>query len=557
MPATDWPDQSLNSPDVPEAIAFSLLFAAAAVMTAGYALDLAGLAMWPWVLALEFAGSAALAAVVFRRAIVPPRLSTRLETAVFLAVIIVTAGYLLYLASPSFLPVTIGPDLVHHLQLIHVIQRTHRLAHDPALQPFLGEMMNYTPGSHILAATAADWFRADALRAVQPIAAIFVALKMGLVYLLALRTGVMFRGRAVAAVAAPLLAFVPTVYTLGSSFHFFFFSQVVSETFAIGMLLAAACWARSPRHAVLVAFAACGAGVALSWPVWLGPGIATLLVVLLVTRVSWRERVVAAGIAVAPIAMVVGIHSGLHAAEGRILTASGAVTAPSVAAFGAGFLLCAAAGALLAARVRAALPVVVFLAVTLLQSLALAALVVRAGSNSFYMPFKMMYLAVFPAAVLGGMALMWAAGAVASRRPGLSSALGYAPIVGAALLLVGRVPLSRQAGPIVPAARDAALWVRERTSPECVDYFTTHWLTGYWLHLDVLGNPRMSDRMRAETFEFRDTVGKWIEGRGLPYGIVEDLSGLPRELRPDVTAVHRAGRFVVVRNRRPAPCPAP
>ena len=185
----------------------------------------------------------------------------------------------------------------------------------------------------------------------------------------------------------------------------------------------------------------------------------------------------------------------------------------------------------------------------------LAALAARAGANRFYMAFMMMSLAVFPAAVLGGVALMWIAAVVTSRRSALASAASYAPIVVAVLLLAGRAPLSRQTGPIVPAARDAAVWVRERTSPECVDYFTAHWLTGYWLHLDVLGNPRVSDRMRAETFEFRDTVGKWIEGRGLPYGIVEDLSGLPRELRPDVTPVHRVGRFVVIRNHRPARCP--
>jgi len=289
--------------------------------------------------------------------------------------------------------------------------------------------------------------------------------------------------------------------------------------------------------------------------VWLGPPIATLGVMLLVARVSWRERLVAATIAVLPIVIAVAVHSMRHPAGGRILAASGTVTSPSVAAFGIGFLLCAAAGVLLSVRVRAALPVVIFLAFTLLQSFALAALAVRAGTRSLYMPFKMVYLAVFPAAVLGALALMWVSARLTSRRAALASASAFAPLIVGVLLLVGRVPVTRQVGPIVPSARDAAVWVRARTAPACVDYFTTHWLTGYWLHLDVLGNPRVSDRMRAETFEFRDTIGKWIEGRGLPYGIVEDLSALPHELRPDVTPVYRAGRFVVIRNHRPAPCP--
>ena len=38
----------------------------------------------------------------------------------FIGVTIVVVRLLLWLASPSFLPVTIGPDLVHHLQLIHL-----------------------------------------------------------------------------------------------------------------------------------------------------------------------------------------------------------------------------------------------------------------------------------------------------------------------------------------------------------------------------------------------------------------------------------------------------
>jgi hypothetical protein len=65
--------------------------------------------------------------------------------ALSLVVIASAAGYLFWLASPSLLPVTDGPDVVHHLQLIHLIQRTHRLAHDPALAPYLLEMTSYTP----------------------------------------------------------------------------------------------------------------------------------------------------------------------------------------------------------------------------------------------------------------------------------------------------------------------------------------------------------------------------------------------------------------------------
>lgn len=124
------------------------------------------------------------------------------------------------------------------------------------------------------------------------------------------------------------------------------------------------------------------------------------------------------------------------------------------------------------------------------------------------------------------------------------------PLAVAGLLAAGRVPDVRQKSPITLPAYRAGVWARAPASPECVDYFTAHWLTDYWLHLDVLGNPRDSTRMRVETFEFRDTVGKWLEGRGLGYGIVEDLEALPRKLRPDLTVIQSFPPFTLVRNAR-------
>jgi hypothetical protein len=87
-----------------------------------------------------------------------------------------------------------------------------------------------------------------------------------------------------------------------------------------------------------------------------------------------------------------------------------------------------------------------------------------------------------------------------------------------------------------------------------VDYFSRYWLTGYWLHLDVLGNPRVADRMSHETFELRDAAAKWIEGRGLPFAIVEDLPSIPRDVRVDMVPLYQRDRFVLVRNLRPVVC---
>jgi hypothetical protein len=58
--------------------------------------------------------------------------------------------------------------------------------------------------------------------------------------------------------------------------------------------------------------------------------------------------------------------------------------------------------------------------------------------------------------------------------------------------------------------------------------------------------------MRAETFDFPDSVGKWIRGKGLPYAIVEDLAAIPRDARVDMIPVREFGPAAVVRNKRPA-----
>jgi hypothetical protein len=520
-------------------------------MAAGYLLDLAGLPMHPVALLCVAAAAAALGFRAFHR---PVGSSGCRDLAGFSLVVIAFGGYLLWRASPSLLPVTDGPDLVHHLQLIHLIQRTRRLVHDPALYVYLLEMMNYTPGSHTLAATVAAWLRLDALHVLHPIAALAVAVKAGVAYLIARRV-IAGPHAAWQALAAPLLALSPAVYFQGAFLQFFFFAQVVSETFAIAMLLAVVAWAQTRERRDLALFGVAGAGAFLAWPVWIGPPVVALLCTIALGNGRWRARGIEASLALAPIAAVAAVHFALHAQGAAIIGSSGAVTRPSVAAFGAWFVALAAGGALLAVRESAVRPVVVFLGATLLQASALALLDRAAGSSSFYMPFKMMYLLVLPGAILGAVLLARLSDALAARLPAARAIAIVAPAVLAGLIVGGRVTFARPRSPISPSTHEAGLWARANVPPACVDYFSRHWLTGYWLHLDVLGNPRLTDRMRAETFEFRDTVGKWIEGHGLPYAIVEDLPAVPRDARVDMIPLRRFGSAAVVRNARPGPDP--
>ena len=163
----------------PETVIAAFAAASVAVMAAGYLLDAIGVAMHPAVLGVAAAAGGAAAFAACREASPSPPGSLVL----FAAVVAGAFGYLMWLASPSLLPVTIGPDLVHHLQLIHVIQRTHHLVHGDALAPYLLDMMNYTPGAHIAAAALAGWLRVDALRVLFPLTAAFVAVKAGIIYI--------------------------------------------------------------------------------------------------------------------------------------------------------------------------------------------------------------------------------------------------------------------------------------------------------------------------------------------------------------------------------------
>lgn len=536
---------------LPETLVAAVLMPAALVMAAGYLADAVGIPIHPVWTAVLLVAAAGSALVVFRREPgVAARESAR-DVRASVAVAAVAFGWFLWLASPSLLPVTIAPDVVHHLILTHLVQRTHHLAHDPALAPYLLEMMGYTPGAHILSALAASWLRVDALRLMHPVAALFAALNLGLVYVAALRLQGGRAGARLAALAAPLLALVPAAYTFGAFLHFFFLSQVVSETFALGMLVAAIEWARGSRRA-LVVYAACGVAVFLAWPVWLAPPLVALAVAAVAA--ARRRAFVDAALALAPLAAVAAVHVAAHPGAAAILTSAGTVTPPSIAAFGAGFLVCAAAGGVLAFRRGDLAIVLAFLAGVIAQAGALAWLGGAFRDGSPYMAFKMMYLAVPPAAVLGCDALSRLADWLARRVPRARVAAMVAPSLAAALMLPGRVPVTRQHGAISSAALDAGLWARDHASTACVDYFSSYWLTGYWLHLDVLGNPRLSDRMRAESFDFPDSVGKWIEGRGLPWAFVEDIDRIPRDARVEMEPVYRSGRAAIVRNRRPAPC---
>ncbi|MGC4084892.1 MAG: hypothetical protein QM736_22955 [Vicinamibacterales bacterium] len=166
-----------------EATAVSLTTPFVTVVVASYLLDLAGLPFLPWPMLGLAVTSGVLTFRRFRRACI----QVPGELPLFLGLVAMSLGWLLYLAWPTLMPLSTGPDLTHHLLLIHYIEQHWRLVHDPAVERFLGEMAQDTPGSHILVALAGAWSGTDGLRAFHALQAITVALKCGFLLLIGFR----------------------------------------------------------------------------------------------------------------------------------------------------------------------------------------------------------------------------------------------------------------------------------------------------------------------------------------------------------------------------------
>jgi hypothetical protein len=101
---------------------------------------------------------------------------------------------------------------------------------------------------------------------------------------------------------------------------------------------------------------------------------------------------------------------------------------------------------------------------------------------------------------------------------------------------------------------EAGMWARVNVPPQCIEYLVGDDETAYWLHLAVLGNPRMSPRTGDNsTYEPDDAVLRWLTPNGLPYGIA-DLAALPRGVRDELDIVQRFGTAAIVKRRGPASC---
>ena len=544
-----------------EVVASSAIVLLASIIVFAYVSDLAGLTIAP--LATFLASLAAAAALFFR---VRKRAIWRAgQVAALAGVTGFVFAWLLWLSWPDLLPLGGGADLAHHLQLVDHIERHWRLVHEAQVEAYLGEMVHYTPGAHLLAAIAGRLTGTDGFHAVYPLIALSVALKAGVVFLIALR---MLPGdvpRIPLALVAVLLLFLPRAFFIGSFTRYSFFAQVVSETFAVVMWWALAAWDERPWSGAMVMFAIAGTAGFLTWPVWIGPPM-VVLVLLVATRpdVSIAEKLRHLMLGGGPILIVAAIYASGRLGWTRIAGTDANMPLPAWSDFNWWFLGLSAAGVVAVSASRRGRTTALLLAASAAQAAALFVLARSNGASVPYMAIKMAYLAIYPLAASGtlAIALLWraaessSAGSLFRGRTAVWMAWTAVAILGGG---VGRQALRApiQKPMVSESLYLAGQWARAHVDPACVDYIVGHDNTAYWLHLAVLGNRRMSARTADDsTFITRDAIIRWIEPGGLPYAVA-DLGTVPRDVLTNTDELARFGTAVVIKRRGESSCAQP
>jgi hypothetical protein len=243
---------------------------------------------------------------------------------------------------------------------------------------------------------------------------------------------------------------------------------------------------------------------------------------------------------------------------------------PSIADYSWPLAILAMAGLAMLLVQRRGRAAVLMVASIAAQAAAFYVLARRAHADRPYMALKMFYLLLWPMAACAAVALgaLWTAAAGVAerigRRPVPRRTLDRAAwVLVLGVLFVAARPLARaprRLHPLPPAVSaplyEAGLWARANLPAGCIEYLVGDDETAYWLHLAVLGNPRVSARTGDNsTYEPTDAIVRWLTPAGLPYAIA-DLTALPTDVRNELDIVQPFGSAAVARRRGPSSCAA-
>jgi hypothetical protein len=335
-----------------------------------------------------------------------------------------------------------------------------------------------------------------------------------------------------------------------------FLAQVAAELFAVAMWGVLVAWDRQPSTGAMALFALFGSAAFLTWPIWIGPLVLMLVVVVPGrTDLTRRRRLRHLLIALLPIAVVAAIYASARQVYGfRMVNAVGFAVWPTPQTLGWPFIVLAAAGIAWSASDRRARSAAVLVAAIALQGTALIVTGRSSGVTTPYLSLKMAYLAIYPLSVAAAIAL--ASAWHSQVRPHAATRYAWVLVIVASLAAGQSAASAPRPRPIVTQPVFlAADWARVRFSAECIDYLVPDGNTAYWLHLAVFGNPRAAGRIADNrTFEPRQAVIRWIYPNGLPYAIAADFDALPRDIRTNVDVLARFGPAAVVQRRGAATC---
>jgi len=529
-----------------EVVAAALTAFLAAVAVVPYLMDAAGFGLMP---AVVLAASATIAGTVAWSLLKDTKPAWP-DLVAWTGVVGLVSAWLLRIAWPSLLPPGGGSDLTHHLLLVDYIERAGHLVHDRALEAAMGEMAHYTPGAHLLAVLFGSWSGTDGFRMFYPVIAACTALTAGFVFLIArrLQLPVPF------ALASVMLVLLPRDYFVGAFTHDAFLAQAVCTCFGVAAWWALVVWEEQPVRSRAAVFGLFTTAVFLTWPVWSGPPLLVFTALLLRRHVAIGWRVQHLVVALTPLAAVAAIHATGRLGWTLIVRTSGAVLKPSLAVVGWVFPLLAAIG--LAAALhnrRAGVTLALVLAITA-QTITLWFMSNANGAETPYMAYKMGYLAIYPLAILGALAIhlpfwrsaMW-----------VRSAAGWVVATVITITVVQPAITVPRSVPVVSLdLYNAGRWMRTNLGPGCADYLVGSADTAYWLHLAVLGNPRSSARTaEIDRYDSRAEIGRWVAGLGQGHAVV-DSGLLPQEVRSRTEVMAEFGSAAVIR-RPGAVCPDP
>jgi hypothetical protein len=535
-----------------EAAAASVAAFLSSAILSAYLADRIGIAIAPFAILMVAAAVAAAIWLWLRRHVT----SDRPALAAFTLIALGTFAWLMFRARPDFLPTGTGSDLAHHLALLAYLEQHGRLPHDPALGAYLGEMIDYTPGFHLLTVIAGAWLRRDALHIVQALLAMTAALKCGFVFLIARRLLPDGVPRVAFATVAALLLWLPYTFFAGSFMEQSFLSQAVSELFAVAMWWALVVWSGPPAAGAMGLFALFAVAAFLTWPVWTGPLALTLAFAVMSRReLTAGRRLRHLAIALLPMASIAAVYASTRLVYGlRMVNAVGFAIGPGPRTLGWPFMVLAVAGMIWSAYDRRARSAAILFSAIAVQAAALIVFGLNSGATSPYLSLKMSYLAIYPLAIAA--AVMLAGAWRAALSPEAATRYAWLPVLIVALLAGRSLASAPVPKPVVTQPLFlAGEWTRTHAPPACVDYLVADGYTGYWLHLAVLGNPRAVGRaLDNDTFDPSKAIVRWILPGGLPYAIAGDFDALPRDIRTSVDVLARFGPAAVVKRRGPSAC---